>query len=277
MLINNHSRISQASEYFLYAQPYAHAKRTPSRIVYSYSFALYPESEDIHSGSLNLSRIDNVVFRFTMKSRAAAGAQGFSSDYLEKSDKVADLASISEGTDSDVIVPGTSAGTYFVHAETIKLLQASGGHVRPIVCELSFQLSLRTKFSNTLINFYFIQTLFEISALYLFFIFPSDCKVLMSYPHTQCYWCKESGKNVAVFEMRWENTTKKKPANVHGEMCAGCLMERGLFGKGYALYFQNGSRLRISEMGGLARKNKKADLVSKGYDEQYWEDCVFNK
>jgi Large eukaryotic DNA virus major capsid protein len=36
----------------------------PDRFIYNYCFCLYPEEDSSPSGALNMSRIDNVVFRF---------------------------------------------------------------------------------------------------------------------------------------------------------------------------------------------------------------------
>jgi len=71
---NGASRVNQASEYFLYAQPYARAAHVPDRrLVYSHAFALEPDNDARHSGSINLSRIDNLAVRFTFKQRGNNG------------------------------------------------------------------------------------------------------------------------------------------------------------------------------------------------------------
>jgi hypothetical protein len=59
--LNNQDRFSREATYFRLVQPYQHFTDIPQSFVYSYSFALNPESEN-PSGSLNFSRIDNVEF-----------------------------------------------------------------------------------------------------------------------------------------------------------------------------------------------------------------------
>jgi len=117
LAINNNSRVHQAAEYFLYAQPYASAKRVPSRIVYSYSFALYPESEDIHSGSLNLSRIDNVVAMFTFKPQTAGATAA-------AADSIASLVSSVSAPTSAITIAG---GAVLFNAETINFYKQAAG------------------------------------------------------------------------------------------------------------------------------------------------------
>lgn len=133
--INNHSRTNQAAEYYLYTQPYALGKRVPTRIIYSYSFAQYPDAADMHSGSMNLSRIDNVVLNFTFKtaitsdSHPVAGANTF----LAASDSIAEANSVQcgYGIDSDVTAEDvralSTAGTIFFCAETINFYKQAAG------------------------------------------------------------------------------------------------------------------------------------------------------
>jgi len=111
--INNNSRVHQAAEYFLYAQPYQSAKRVPSRIVYSYAIAAHPESEDIYSGSMNLSRIDNFVVSFTFRAVGNTDAN--------------QLGALSTGVASDTVDPGSTTGKIFFHAETINFYKQSSG------------------------------------------------------------------------------------------------------------------------------------------------------
>ena len=67
LCLNGHDRIaSRDSLYFRTAIPWIHSTNIPDRFIYSYSFALHPENGDYPSGDLNLSRIDNVVMKFTM-------------------------------------------------------------------------------------------------------------------------------------------------------------------------------------------------------------------
>ncbi len=134
--INNHSRTNQAAEYYLYTQPYALGKRVPSRIIYSYSFAQYPDAADMHSGSMNLSRIDNVVLNFTFKT-AITGAsplvplEGNAS--LAASDSIAEANSLQTGEDIDGLVEPnqvrgiSTAGTIFFCAETINFYKQAAG------------------------------------------------------------------------------------------------------------------------------------------------------
>lgn len=140
LLINNHSRVHQASEYFLYAQPYAHAKRVPSRVVYSYTFSMYPDAEDIHSGSINLSRIDNVVLRFTFKSVIAGPnpvAPTTTAAYLVAANSIAGLNTVQVDTGAAIspdnalssaqVASGSLAGTIFFYAETINFYKQAAG------------------------------------------------------------------------------------------------------------------------------------------------------
>ena len=51
--------------YFRTVEPYLHHTRIPDKHIYSYSFALNPESEQ-PSGAINMSRIDNAKLSLTM-------------------------------------------------------------------------------------------------------------------------------------------------------------------------------------------------------------------
>ncbi len=134
--INNHSRTNQAAEYYLYTQPYALGKRVPSRIIYSYSFAQYPDAADMHSGSMNLSRIDNVVLNFTFKT-AITGASPLvplaGNAFLAASDSIAEANSVQAGTSvdgvlfADQVKPLSTAGTIFFCAETINFYKQAAG------------------------------------------------------------------------------------------------------------------------------------------------------
>jgi hypothetical protein len=136
--INNHSRTNQAAEYYLYTQPYALGKRVPSRIIYSYSFAQYPDAADMHSGSMNLSRIDNVVLNFTFKTAITdAGSPGFISlvgnAFLAASDSIAEPNSVQVGSsatgvyDASQVRALSTAGTIFFCAETINFYKQAAG------------------------------------------------------------------------------------------------------------------------------------------------------
>jgi len=136
--INNHSRVHQAAEYFLYAQPYQHAKRVPDRMVYSYSFAMYPEAADMHSGSMNQSRIDNIVLRFTFKpvltSTSILGIGGNADLAVQNSLAGLNKLQISvDGTPRDAdndpaeLADGSSAGTIFFYSEAINFYKQAAG------------------------------------------------------------------------------------------------------------------------------------------------------
>ena len=59
--LNGHDRFSEReASYFRLVQPYQHHTRIPRKYIYSYSFALNPESHQ-PSGSCNFSRLDNVT------------------------------------------------------------------------------------------------------------------------------------------------------------------------------------------------------------------------
>lgn len=134
--INNHSRTNQAAEYYLYTQPYALGKRVPTRIIYSYSFAQYPDAADMHSGSMNLSRIDNVVLNFTFKT-AITGASPLvplqGNAFLAASDSIAEANSLQTGEDiNGLVTPDqvrgmSTAGTIFFCAETINFYKQAAG------------------------------------------------------------------------------------------------------------------------------------------------------
>ncbi len=53
-------------KYYRLVQPYQHFSSVPKAFVYAYSFALFPE-EPQPSGSVNMSRIDNVEMQFTLQ------------------------------------------------------------------------------------------------------------------------------------------------------------------------------------------------------------------
>lgn len=67
LLLNGHERFSPRSgRYFRLVTNYESHKRTPTKKVYSYSFALAPEDQAQPSGTINLSRIESAQFLFTM-------------------------------------------------------------------------------------------------------------------------------------------------------------------------------------------------------------------
>ena len=72
--LNGHDRIAtRESLYFRTVQPWERHSNIPDRFIYNYSFSLYPEEDWAPSGSLNMSRIDNVVFRFAFTKINASG------------------------------------------------------------------------------------------------------------------------------------------------------------------------------------------------------------
>lgn len=72
--LNGHDRIAQRdAAYFRLVQPYEHHSSIPTRFVYNYSFALDPEDHK-PNGSINLSRIDNVIFLFNFNGPAGVTA-----------------------------------------------------------------------------------------------------------------------------------------------------------------------------------------------------------
>lgn len=63
--LNGHDRIAtRGALYFRTCQPWERHTNVPDRFIYNYCFSLYPEEDWAPSGALNMSRIDNVVFRF---------------------------------------------------------------------------------------------------------------------------------------------------------------------------------------------------------------------
>lgn len=62
--------------YFRVIQNKEHHSRIPTKMVYTYSFALYPEDPN-PSGSLNFSRIDNAQIDLTFSANLASGADWF--------------------------------------------------------------------------------------------------------------------------------------------------------------------------------------------------------
>lgn len=60
------NKVTGTSEFYNLLQPYEHHKKIPNVGVYNYSFALVPE-EIQPSGSLNMSRIKDVLFNFELK------------------------------------------------------------------------------------------------------------------------------------------------------------------------------------------------------------------
>jgi len=64
--LDGYDRFSERNaNYFRLTQPYQHHTNIPSSFIYVYSFSLKPEDEQ-PSGSLNCSKIDNIVWNLTM-------------------------------------------------------------------------------------------------------------------------------------------------------------------------------------------------------------------
>lgn len=70
LTLNNAPRFEREAKYFRLVQPYQFHTNIPRGFIYSYSFALEPESCQ-PSGSLNFSRIDNVEFTLTLQPEIA--------------------------------------------------------------------------------------------------------------------------------------------------------------------------------------------------------------
>jgi hypothetical protein len=71
--LNGQDRFYQrAADYFNIVQPYQHHTNIPATGIYVYSFALHPE-EHQPSGSVNMSRIDNSTFNFTLTTGSQTG------------------------------------------------------------------------------------------------------------------------------------------------------------------------------------------------------------
>lgn len=64
--LNNLQRFDREAPYFRMCQPYQHHTNIPKSFIYCYSFALHPE-ECHPSGSLNMSRIDNVDLNLSLQ------------------------------------------------------------------------------------------------------------------------------------------------------------------------------------------------------------------
>jgi hypothetical protein len=67
--LNGHERFSAThGRYFRWIQPLEHHSKIPERFIYLYSFAKDPENPIQPTGSINMSRIDNVVLRLVTES-----------------------------------------------------------------------------------------------------------------------------------------------------------------------------------------------------------------
>ena len=73
LVINGTDRMAERpGSYFRLVQPYQHHTRCPSKHVYSYSFALYPE-DSAPSGACNFTRIDSATLNLTMDPLVTSG------------------------------------------------------------------------------------------------------------------------------------------------------------------------------------------------------------
>jgi len=134
--INGSTRVNQASEYFLYAQSYANAKRVPTeaRLVHSYATSLYPENETEHSGSLNLSLIDSTLVKFTLKTvgpnNRTYPLPGNPELFLAANDGVADKVTRTiGGSDATVLKTNSKDGKILFFTETINFYKQVEGMI----------------------------------------------------------------------------------------------------------------------------------------------------
>lgn len=73
LVLNGSDRFAERpGSYFRLVQPYQHHTRCPSKKVYAYSFALFPEAA-IPSGSCNFNRIDTATLNLTLNKYATSG------------------------------------------------------------------------------------------------------------------------------------------------------------------------------------------------------------
>lgn len=70
----------RAARYFNLVQPYQHHTNTPTTGIYVYSFGLKPE-EHQPSGTVNMSRIDNASFQFSMTTSSAVNFRIYAVNY----------------------------------------------------------------------------------------------------------------------------------------------------------------------------------------------------
>ncbi len=84
--LNGHDRFEERDAiYFRKVVPLEHHTRIPDRFIYSYSFAKDPEHATQPTGSVNMSRIDNVVLQLHTADDALTGtATGLTNNRLQK-------------------------------------------------------------------------------------------------------------------------------------------------------------------------------------------------
>lgn len=81
LLVNGHERIARRSIiYFRTVQAWERHSSIPTIFAYNYNFGLYPEDDKKPSGSMNMSRIDNVQFCFRMLLDPATGQSAITND-----------------------------------------------------------------------------------------------------------------------------------------------------------------------------------------------------
>jgi len=124
--VNQNTRVCEPSEYFLYAQPYAHAERVPDRIVESYSFALHPDDDSCYSGSINLSRVENFEIDLLVKDRVVTGGAVAAADYLSEANKIGGKSPSLTAADT---VASDLTGEILLYAETINFYKQSAGMI----------------------------------------------------------------------------------------------------------------------------------------------------
>ena len=74
-MLNGHDRAPERnSDYFRLVQNLQHMDASPTKTIYTYSFAL-KASEHQPSGTCNFSRIDNATLSLTFNSTQASGAR----------------------------------------------------------------------------------------------------------------------------------------------------------------------------------------------------------
>ncbi len=110
--LNSHTRLCVRADYLRLAVPAQRLARVPSRIVYDYPLALDPCDESGPPGSLNLSRVDNVVLKFKFRS-------------VGQTDET--IGALKSDSAVQVDTDGSTAGKIFWHARTINYYKQQGG------------------------------------------------------------------------------------------------------------------------------------------------------
>lgn len=90
-------------------------------------------------------------------------------------------------------------------------------------------------------------------------------------PLLKCHWCDEEREdwaargNMVNFALEWENYRGPPRSTIRAIMCYGCMLERGLLGLGFAMYYTDGSRLRVTHMSNV-------EDVEKPWERKAWFD-----